>query len=183
MADTGKKLMAAHVSKMLTGTKKHFPNGSQSLPLVGGAHTVDEIANDMQSLVTNRSNVEAAQTAATVAVEAETAAWPSLLAIVVAYTKYLRATLGTSDLADFDVTPFKARAPMTAVQKAAAAAKAAATRKARGTTSAKQKKAVKGNVTAQLVVTPAPAPAAPAPAAAPGATGGTTGGGTAPSHG
>jgi hypothetical protein len=172
MADKGKTEIAAHVSKMLTGTKKHFPTGSQQLPLAGGAQTVDAITSDMQSLVTNRSNVEAAQTAATVAVDAETAAWPSLMAMVLAFTKYLRATLGTQDLADFDLPPPKARTPMTAEAKAVAAAKRTATRAARGTTSAKQKKTVKGNVTAQLVVTPvttvpSPAPATPAAPAAP----------------
>ncbi len=62
-------------------------------------------------------------------------------------------------LADFGLEPRKEPTPLTAEQKAAAAAKREATRKARGTSSAKAKKAIKGNVTATLVVTPE-APAA-----------------------
>jgi len=74
-------------------------------------------------------------------------------------------------LADFGLAPPKARAPMTAEQKAVAAAKRKATRVARGTLGKKQKKAVKGAVTATLVVTPqaGPQPTVTAPAPAAGA--------------
>jgi hypothetical protein len=169
----------AHVITMIAGTKKRFPNGAQVLSFGGGQHTVTEVTNDMQSFVTNRTAVDQARAALQVALDADEAAAPSLLDIISEYTKFIRSTFGTAAdaLADFDLKPPKARAPRTAAQKAVSAAKAEATRKARGTTSAKQKKAVKGNVTAQLVVTPvttvpspapvtpaAPEPAAPAPA-------------------
>jgi len=68
---------------------------------------------------------------------------------------------------------------MTAEEKAVAAAKRTATRAARGTKGPKAIKAVKGNVTAELVVTPATAattevpPTAPAPAPAAAAPTGT----------
>jgi hypothetical protein len=164
---------------MIAGTKKRFPNGAQVLSFGNGQHTVTEVTNDMQTFVTNRTAVNQARAALQVALDADEAAAPSLLDIISEYTKFIRSTFGTAAdaLADFDLKPPKARAPRTAAQKAVSAAKAEATRKARGTTSAKQKKAVKGNVTAQLVVTPvttvpspapvtpaAPEPAAPAPA-------------------
>ncbi|MGH7435879.1 MAG: hypothetical protein ACRENE_09410 [Polyangiaceae bacterium] len=68
-------------------------------------------------------------------------------------------------LGDFGLTARKPRV-ITPEQKAIAAAKAKATREARGTKGSVQKKAVKGNVTATLVVTPVDAPkpvTAPAP--------------------
>jgi hypothetical protein len=153
---------------MITGTNKRFPNPSQVLVFGGGNHTVAEVTSDMQSFVTYRTNVETARAALQVALDADGAATPSLLALIGEYTKFVRTTFGTAAdaLGDFDLAPPKARAPRTAEQKAVSAAKAKATREARGTTSAKQKKAIKGNVTAQLVVTPAAPAAAPAPVAA-----------------
>jgi hypothetical protein len=61
-------------------------------------------------------------------------------------------------LADLGLKPPKARAPLTAEQKAAAKAKAKATRIARGTTGPKAKKAIKGNVTG-VQITPVTASA------------------------
>ena len=184
MATLSMQDLVTHVTKMIAGTKKRYPTGSTVLSFGNTTHTVDDVTSSLQTLVTNRSNVEAADNAQKVAIEAERAALPALMALLAAYTKYVRATFGTSAdvLADFDLTPPKVPAPKTAEEKAVTAAKAAATRAARGTTSAKQKKSVKGNVTAKLVVTPAtPAPAA-APAAPP-ATGGTTpSGGTPAAH-
>ena len=154
-----------HVTKLIAGTKKRFPTGSQVLTFGGTTHTVDDVTNALQTFVTNRATVDAARSALQVALDAEEAASPALLALIGEYTKFLHATFGTKAdaLADFDLTPPKTPATRTAAQKAVSAAKARATREARGTTSAKQKKTVKGNVTATLVVTPA----TPAPAEAP----------------
>jgi len=82
---------------------------------------------------------------------------PALLAFLHALEAFIQLTFGASAtaLADFSLAPPKARTPMTAEAKAVAKAKANATRQARGTTSAKAKKAIKGNVSATLVVTPA----------------------------
>jgi hypothetical protein len=162
--------VVVHVTKMITGIKKRFPNGSQVLTFGGSSQTVDQVTSAMQAFVDHRTATDTARAAAQVAFDAETAAAPPLLAMIAAFTKFVRSTFGTTAdaLADFDLDPPKTPAPRTAEQKAVAAAKAVATRKARGTTSAKQKKSVKGNVTATLVVTPAtPAPAAPVTEAVP----------------
>ncbi len=80
---------------------------------------------------------------------AEQAAQAQVGPILLAFKRLVLAAFAnaTQTLADFGLTPPKARAPLTAEQLAARAAKAKATRAARGTTSKKQKLAVKGNVT------------------------------------
>ncbi len=90
---------------------------------------------------------------------------PSLIALLNAIVAFIKANFGAdaTALADFGLEPSKARTPMTAEAKAVAAAKREATREARGEVGAKKKKALKGNVTATLVVTPA----ASAPTASP----------------
>ena len=91
-----------------------------------------------------------------------------------AFIAFVRQTFGASStvLADFAIPVRKAPVAKTAEQKAVAAAKRQATREARGTTGPKAKKAIKGNVTATLVVTPVASNATetgatPAPAPAP----------------
>jgi hypothetical protein len=165
MATQSKEDIAVHVTKVIAGTKKRFPNGAQVLTFGGGTHTVDDVTNDLQTFVTNRTAVDSARAATQVALDADEAAAPALLVLLGEYTQFLRTTFGTAAdvLGDFDLTPPKARAPRTAAEKAVSAAKAKATRQARGTTSAKQKKSVKGNVTATLVVTPVTSAPAPAP--------------------
>ncbi|HEY3817104.1 MAG TPA: hypothetical protein VGL81_08035 [Polyangiaceae bacterium] len=181
MTIKGKNAKAAQVTNIITGTRKRLPNGNQVITIGGGTFTVDQAVAKMQIFVTNRDDVETAQAAATVAVAAERAQAPSLLAFIAAFVTFVRLTFDNAAdaLADFDLAPPKVPAPMTAEAKAVAAAKRLATRAARGTTSAKAKKNVKGNITAKLVVTPA-TPASPdAPAAAPAPAAG----GTAPSGG
>jgi hypothetical protein len=169
----------AEVTNLIAGTKKRFTNGSQTVTIENTPYTIDQIVALLTTILTNRSAVEAAQATASAKVDAERAALPSLLAIVVAYVTFIRLTFGTSAeaLADFGLEPPRAPVPLTAEQKAVAVAKRKATRAARGTTSAKaKKKSAKGNVTATLVVTAGSSPEAAAPAApaAPAA------GGTAP---
>ena len=180
MARESKNDKAVQVTNIIAGTKKHFPNGSQQLTIDGATITVDQATAKMQTFVDNRDAVETTQAAATVKVAAEQEQAPALLVIIAAFVAFVRFTFGNAAdaLGDFDIPPLKVRTPMTAEAKAIAAAKATATRQARGTTSKKAKKSVKGNVTAQLVVTPA-TPASPqAPVAAPAATAPT--GGTPP---
>jgi hypothetical protein len=159
----------------VVGTRKHFPNGSQTLQVGNVTYTVDELAAAMQSIVDIHDAVEASKAATKAKLQAEEAKTPSNLALVHAFETMVRGMFGTSAdaLADFGLSPPKARVPMTTEQKAVAAAKRTATRKARHTMGANQKKGINGNVTASLVVTPAsespPAattPAAPAPAGA-----------------
>lgn len=164
---TAKRTVTSLASGILPGLKKHFPNGAQSLTFGGGSVTVtvDQTVNALQTLVDTRAAVVTARATAKVAVAAENSKMPPLLAFLRALEAYIRLNFEANDaaLADFGLAPPKARTPLTAEEKAASAAKRKATRAARGTTTAKAKKAIKGNVTATLVVTPnAPAPVATA---------------------
>jgi len=179
---TGKSSMATRVGKLIAGARKRFPNGSTAITVSGASTTVDDAVNELQAFIDHRAAVVAAQATAKVKVLAERAAFPSLIAFIRAFTGTVRFMFGTEPdaLADFGLAPRKAPAPQTAEKKAVAAAKRKATREARGTKSPKAKKAIHGNVTAQLVVTPDPSsasatanPAAPAAEPAPG--GGATG--------
>jgi len=80
-----------------------------------------------------------------------------------AYQSYLVSLYGNAveTLADFGLTPRKAPAPQTAVQKATAAAKRAATRAARHTLGPKQKAGIKGTVATPATPVAAPTPAKP----------------------
>jgi hypothetical protein len=170
----GKTEAATAVTTIIAGARKRIPNVNQALPVGTSTMTVAAVLGQLQTIVDNRAAVVAAQATAKAKVAAEKAAMPALNVILHAFVAFIRFTFGSDPeaLADFGLAPHKVPAPQTAEQKAVAAAKREATRKARGTTSAKQKKSVKGNVTAALVVTPAtPAPAeAPVAPAAPAAT-------------
>jgi hypothetical protein len=170
----GKNSKAAAVSQLIAGAKKHFPNGSQTVSLGGASMTIDAATQELQSYVDNRSAVVAAQATAKAKVAVENAALPALDALISAFIAFVRLSFGSQAdvLSDFGLAPHKARTPQTAEEKAVAVAKRNATRAARGTKSPKAKSAIHGNVTAQVVVTPAavpaPTPAAPeSPAAAP----------------
>ncbi|MGD0529991.1 MAG: hypothetical protein ABSE49_32955 [Polyangiaceae bacterium] len=174
---------AARAGQLVAGARKHFANGGQVLAFAGALAnvTVDAACDELNTLVTNRAASTAARATARDKVATEEAAMPALVAFMNAFEGLIRIMFAndSTSLADFGLQPRKQPVPKTAAEKAVAAAKAAATREARGTKGPKAKKAVKGNVTAQVVVTPlttvaAPAPAAPAQAPAP------TTGGTAP---
>src|ERR1700722_4226860 len=141
-------------SGIIPGLRKHFPNGAQTLTFGGGSvtATVDQTVTNLQALIDNRTAVTTAQAAVKVAIAAENGKMPALLAFLHALEAFIRLTFGASAsaLADFSLEPPKARVPMTAEAKAIA----------------KAKKAIKGNGSATLVVTPnAPATATPEPAA------------------
>ncbi len=174
---------AARAGQLVAGARKHFTNGGQVLAFAGALAnvTVDAACDELNTLVTNRAASTAARATARDKVATEEAAMPALVAFMNAFEGLIRIMFAnnSTSLADFGLQPRKQPVPRTAAEKAVAAAKAEATREARGTKGPKAKKAVKGNVTAQVVVTPlttvaAPAPAAPAQAPAP------TTGGTAP---
>ena len=169
--------LAAQVKQFIAGANKHFPNGSQELQVGGATFTVTRLTALLQSFVDTREAVEASKAATKAKAQAEQVQAPSQLAVIRAFETVIRGTFGNSAdvLADFGLAPPKARVTRTAEEKAVSAAKSAATRAARGTMGKNQKKAVKGSITAKLVVTPvttspvstpvaAPAPAAPAPA-------------------
>jgi hypothetical protein len=72
------------------------------------------------------------------------------------FTAFVRSRFGSDPeaLGDFDLAPRKARTPKTAEEKAVTVAKGKATREARHTMGPKAKQAIKGNISAELVVTP-----------------------------
>jgi hypothetical protein len=156
LVDRGKNKAAARVAQLVAGAKKRFTNAKQALPLGSTPVTVGDAMTKMQQVVDKRAAVVTAQAAAKSRVDEEDAALPDLTAFVSAFTTLVRLNFGddAEALSDFGLAPRKVPEPQTAEQKAVAVAKRAATRVARGTKSAKQKKHIKGNVTAELVVTP-----------------------------
>jgi hypothetical protein len=155
----------ALVQALIAGTEKHFPNGSFTLGNV--TYTTASLVQELQSLVDPMLALNVAQQGAKDALKATQGAEAKVGPVVRAYKRFVLAAFSNAaqTLADFGLTPPKARAPMTVEQKAAAAAKAKATRTARGTTSKKKKLAVKGNVTG-VTVTPITSPSpGPAPSA------------------
>jgi hypothetical protein len=159
-----KKNKAARVGELIAGIKKHFPTVTQAITLDGASTTVDAITKGLQGFVDDRNAVVAAKATVKAKVTAENTRLPAVNALIKAFIAFLRVTFGgdAEALADFGLAPPKAPAPKTAEQKAVATAKREATRAARGTKTAKQKKAIHGNITAKLVVTPAaPAEATP----------------------
>ena len=166
---TTKSSQAARVKKLIAGTEQHFPNGNDPLPFGNTTRTVTALVTLLQTSVDLRSGVDVARATLASRVAAENAQEPALRAFAAAYTAFLRSRFGNEPqtLADFGIAPRKARAPITVEQAAVAVAKREATRAARHTMGPKKKKAIKGNVTATIVVTPlASVPVAPAPAAA-----------------
>jgi len=149
----------AHVQAIIAGTTKHFPNGSFTIG--GTAYTSASLVQVFQGLANAMTARNAAEAGAKDAVAAEHATQTQVGPILLAYKRLVVAAFGNAaqTLADFGLTPPKARTPMTTEQRATRAAKAKATRVARGTTSKKQKLAVKGNVTG-VTVTPVTSPTA-----------------------
>jgi hypothetical protein len=178
------------VQNLIVGANKHFPDASQSLTFGGATRTVTALTQLLQSYVDLRATVLASQAATKTKIATERNQTPSLLAVIDEFVAFVKVTFGNQPdvLADFGLAPPKARTPLTAEQKAVAAAKRAATRTARATKGKVQKKAVKGAVSATLVVTPLAGPppvvttpppattpvAAPAPAPVTAPVGGTT---------
>ena len=174
----GKRSVAALAEQLIAGTNKHLANTAQVM-VAGQSLSPAQVTGKLQTLVTLRSDVNAARASTKAKVAVEKADMPSLRIFMDAFVTFVKAAYGNQPdvLADFGVHP-KARAPLTVEAKAAAAAKRDATRKARHTMGSRQKKDVKGAVTG-IVVTPVTAaqpiasatPTSPnAPATSTGAT-------------
>jgi hypothetical protein len=159
----------AHVQAIIAGTTKHFPNGSFTIG--NTTYTSASLIQAFQGLASAIQARNAAATGAKDALTAEQAAQAQIGPILRAYERLVLAAFANASqtLADFGLTPPKARTPLTAQQLAAQAAKAKATRIARGTTSRKKKLAIKGDVTG-VVVTPIAAPTTASPPAQPAST-------------
>jgi hypothetical protein len=158
----------AQVQAIIAGTTKHLPNGS--FPIGGTTYTAASLIPVFQGLVNAMTARDVAQAGAKDALAAEQAAQTQVGPILLAFKHLVLVQFANSaqTLADFGLTPPKARTPLTTEQLAARTAKAKATRTARGTLGKKQKTAIKGNVTG-VTVTPVTAPtAASTTTAAPG---------------
>jgi hypothetical protein len=182
----GKTGTAAAAGHLMVGAKKHFPDPKEVITVAGTSMTVGDATSELQKLVDNRTAVVTAQAAAAQRVAAEATQLATLGAFLRAFIAFVRVSFGTNAeaLLDFGIEPPKARAQPTTEQMAVAAAKREATRAKRGTTGPKAKKAVHGNIRAELVVTPEQTTAAPTPTATSSATATATpgGGGTTQQH-
>jgi hypothetical protein len=156
----------AIVQALIAGTNKRFSN--QSLSIGNTTYSAATLVQLLQSLADAINKVNAAEVSARDAVAAMRVIEATVKPVIGNYRRFLRASFGTSSaaLADFGLTPQKARAPRTSEQKAAAAAKLRATRAKRGTTSKKQKLAVIGDVTG-VTITPVTQPPATTPSTQP----------------
>jgi hypothetical protein len=189
---SGKEAQATRVTQLIAGIKQHLPDASAKLTVGSVTYTVAELTTLFQSFVDLRAATGAAKAAAKAKLLAEVTQAPPIRGVVSAFVAYLQASFGNSPdaLADFGLSPRKARTPLTAEQTAVAVAKRKATRQARHTMGSRQKKAVKGSVEVTVTSTPlAPAQPIVAPStpatAAPSAAGATTaaaatGGATSP---
>jgi hypothetical protein len=160
----GKGQVVAFAKQLIAGADKHL-TGAAQVTFMGSSYTAPQIAAKLQSLVTLRSDVDAAKATAKAKLAAETADMPALRTFMSALVAYVKVVYGNSPdvLADFGIHP-KARAPVSAEAKAAAAVKRKATRAARHTMGTQQKKGITGAVTG-ILVTPvlAASPTVPAP--------------------
>jgi methionine-rich copper-binding protein CopC len=167
-----------------SGIPKYCPNAI--FTVAGQTFTATQAVAFVESVLNAVSAVSTAKTAWADARLAEAKAIAQDGAAVKAIRENIALMFSnnTTTLAVFDITPKKARAPLSIAARAKATAKAKATRLARGTTSKKQKATVSGNVVGvditpvvgvtttssasptppavKLPSTAAPAPAAPA---------------------
>jgi len=159
--EKGKGQVAELAGQLIAGTAKYLTS-TTSVVLEGSSYTQAQITSKLQSIVTLRSDVDAAKAATKAKLATEATQSPALRSFMTAYESYVRGAYGSQPdaLADFGLQPRKVRAPATVEAKAAAVAKRAATRAARHTMGKVQKQVVKGDVTGVVVtaVTSAPTP-------------------------
>ncbi len=157
MASKAKSIGVVRAEQLAAGTQKHLANKGQ-LEFASATFTPAEITSRLQTLVSLRNEVNAAKAATKAKIAAEKAQAPALHSFIAAYEAFVKATFSNSPdvLADFGISK-KARTPIKVEAKTAAVAKRKATRAARNTMGAKQRQAIKGDVTG-VVVTPVAAP-------------------------
>jgi hypothetical protein len=164
--DKGKSQVADLAGQLIAGTAKNLTS-TTSVTLLGSSYTPAQITSKLQSIVTLRSDVDAAKAATKAKLAAEASQLPALHDLMIAFESYLRGAYGSQPdvLAEFGLQPKKVRTPATVATKAAAVAKRTATRAARHTMGKVQKQAVKGDVTGVVVipVTSASAPTVATP--------------------
>ena len=168
MSSNKKSTETARVQLLIAGTGKHFPNAA-SLAFGGATYSSVALTELFTSFLTLFTDTDAARAALKAKLVVERNQAPSLRVIISAYRTFVLATFGNSPqiLADFGLSPRKAKAPLTVEAKAQVVALNKATRVARHTTGPKARAKIKGQV-------PAPAnsgtPAEPAISPAAGAT-------------
>jgi len=162
--------------KVIDGLHKHGSTLT-SLVIDGTSYTTAEVIAVVQARVDAFKAAVSSRATWQASVLADKAERAKTKTFMSGLVQALRVAFGNSVdvLADFGLTPHKARAVRTPEQKAAATAKAKATRAARHTMGRKQKAAIKGTAPAAAppIAATSPAPTAPpsssttAPAAAP----------------
>jgi hypothetical protein len=158
MVNVNRTKTQARDAQVIAGIEKHLQNVS-SLPLVGSTYSPADLVKLIQSRLESASGANTTKATWHSAVVADKSLNTKLTPVIRALRQYVINVFGGTSpvLADFGFTPPK-RTTRTPEEKAAAALKAKATRKARHTMGSKQKKDIKGTVTATEPVTP-PAPA------------------------
>ena len=172
MSRITKVTVSESVRGLIAGTQKHPPSGP--LTLGGQPFTAQSLVQVLQDMGSALSAVDTAKASWKDALKNLDDVKAKVDPTLGAYRSWVLATYGNAPatLADFGLTPPKARTPMTVEQKAAAGAKREATRAARHTLGPKQKKLIKGTVAATpptvgAAQAPAPASASTASPAAP----------------
>jgi hypothetical protein len=142
---------------LIAGTQKNSPTGS--LTVGGSTYTAAALDQLFQGLLDVLSAADAAKAAWQDALLKVRSSEASVTPVLRNYVSFLVATTGNAPgtLADYGLTPRKARAPLSTEQKAVAVAKSKATRVARHTMGKKQKKAVTGTVATTVTTPPATA--------------------------
>ncbi len=134
-----KATLSQRIRGLIAGTQKHAPNGS--LTLGSATYTAATLVQTLKSLADALDAADSAKASWKDALKNLTDARAKVGPFVGDYQSWVLVTYrGTpSMLADFGVTPPKARTPLTADEKACAAVKAKATRVARHTMGSKQR--------------------------------------------
>jgi hypothetical protein len=155
---TTKASALANLQALIAGTQKHPATGSFQVD--GATYTSVSIVQLFQGLVAAMTAYAIASASAKDALLQERAVSAAVGPVLTGYRAYLRLTLGkqTQLLADYGLSPTKAKKPLSVEAKAAAVARSESTRKARGTKGPKARLAI----TAPAVVGEVPAEAASA---------------------
>ena len=165
---TTKATLEQRIRGLIAGTQKHPPTGS--LTVDGVTYTAAALVQLLQSLADALSAVDAAKASWQNALTQQRTVQTQVLPVIRGYSNLLLAANGNAPatLADYGLTPRKAKTPLSTEAQAQAIAKNEATRKARNTMGKQQKKQVKGTVPTSPAAPQAPtATTSPPPATAP----------------
>jgi len=163
-----KATLEQRIRGLIAGTQKHPPTGS--LTVDGVTYTAAALVQLLQSLADALSAVDAAKASWQNALTQQRTVQTQVLPVIRGYSNLLLAANGNAPatLADYGLTPRKAKTPLSTEAQAQAIAKNEATRKARNTMGKQQKKQVKGTVPTSPAAPQAPtATTTPTPTTAP----------------